>query len=280
MALTPENASETLINKLSGDDDQPPAARPLARSRPLRPPGSPLDRIAELLARGISPEQLEKFLEVQHKYEAEQARRAYVRAMAAFKAEPIEAIKKLKPVKMKLKNRQTGELSGAEINYRQETLGQVVRIVIPALGRHGFSHSWDVVQSESDARVIRVACVVTHEDGHSERRELRGPPDESGQKNPLQQIRSTVTYLQRATLLLATGLAAEDGSDDDARGSHPSTAPEPDGDGKATAAQKERIRKLAGTEERLAKVLAEVGAKSLDELPFESVTAVFKALKQ
>lgn len=246
---------------------------------PVLLPSSPLDRIADLLQRGITPEQLDKFLEVQHKYEAEQARRAYTRAMAAFKAEPIEPIRKLKTVRIRLKPKD-GQPEGREMTYRQETLGQVVRAAIPALARHGLTHSWEPSQETGTGRIIGVSCVMTHEAGHSERVTLYGLPDDSGQKNPLQQVRSTITYLQRATLLLITGLAAEDGSDDDARGSHPSTAPEPDGDGKATAAQKERIRKLAGTEERLAKVLAEVGAKSLDELPFESVTAVFKALKQ
>lgn len=279
MAFVPDTATDKQIHEMHGDPA--PSVPVLSPSRKRLPPSSsPLDRIAELMGRGITPEQLDKFLEVQQKYEAEQARRAYVRAMAQFKAEPIEAIKKSKSVRMRLKNKQTGEPSGAEISYKQETLGQVVRIVIPALGRHGFSHSWDVVQSESDARVIRVACVVTHEAGHSERRELRGPPDESGQKNPLQQIRSTVTYLQRATLLLATGLAAEDGSDDDGRKSHPSTSDEPRVSGKATAKQRDLIKKCAGSDVVLANALAKVDCDSLDDLPFEKVNMVLEALQK
>jgi hypothetical protein len=44
-----------------------------------------------------------------------------------------------------------------------------------------------------------------------------GCADATGNKNPVQQIGSTVTYLQRYTLLAATGLATSD-SDDDGRG--------------------------------------------------------------
>jgi hypothetical protein len=50
---------------------------------------------------------------------------------------------------------------------------------------------------------------------------LSGEPDASGQKNKIQQVGSTVTYLQRYTLLALTGLATHD-QDDDGRGSEAS----------------------------------------------------------
>lgn len=242
-------------------------------------PASPLDRIAELLTRGVTAEQLDKYLEVQHKYEAEQARRAYHAAMAAFKAEPIAAIKKTKTVRFKLRPKD-GQSEGREMTYKQETLAQVVRAAIPALAKHGLSHAWAVRQEQT--KVIEVACVMTHEAGHSERVTLYGLPDESGQKNPLQQVRSTITYLQRATLLLITGLAAEDGSDDDGRGAvaQENDAPrEPRPSGKATAKQQALIRKRANSDEALAKALAAVGAPSVEELPFDRVNDVLAALK-
>ena len=45
-------------------------------------------------------------------------------------------------------------------------------------------------------------------------------PDGSGGKNAIQAIGSTVSYLERYTLLAATGLATED-QDDDGRGANP-----------------------------------------------------------
>jgi len=44
---------------------------------------------------------------------------------------------------------------------------------------------------------------------------MSGPPDDSGKKNPLQQIKSTVTYLKISTLEAACGLASTDASADD-----------------------------------------------------------------
>ena len=46
---------------------------------------------------------------------------------------------------------------------------------------------------------------------------LSAPPDSSGSKNSIQAIASTLTYLQRYTLLSITGLAASE-ADDDGRG--------------------------------------------------------------
>lgn len=239
----------------------------------------PLDRIADLMVRGITPDQLDKYLDVQQKYEAEQARRAYVKAMAAFKAEPIEPIKKKKTVRIRLKPRD-GQTQGGEMTYKQETLAQVVRVATPKLAQHGLSHAWTVTADKA-TRVITVRCVMTHELGHSEFVELPGMPDDSGHKNPLQQMRSTITYLQRATLLLITGLAAEDGSDDDGgRPRQDDEPPEQRASGKATAKQIALIRKKAKSDEALADALAEIGVNTTEQIPFDRVNDVLAALEK
>ena len=50
--------------------------------------------------------------------------------------------------------------------------------------------------------------------GHSEAVSIAGPLDDSGQKNGIQQIGSTITYLERYTLMAIMGLAAHDQDDD------------------------------------------------------------------
>jgi hypothetical protein len=50
--------------------------------------------------------------------------------------------------------------------------------------------------------------------GHSESTSLSASPDTSGSKNAIQAIGSTVSYLQRYTILALTGLATEDMDDD------------------------------------------------------------------
>jgi hypothetical protein len=59
---------------------------------------------------------------------------------------------------------------------------------------------------------ISVTCILTGH-GHEEENTLSGPADASGSKNAIQAIGSTLTYLQRYTLVQALGLAAS--SDDD-----------------------------------------------------------------
>ena len=53
-----------------------------------------------------------------------------------------------------------------------------------------------------------MTCVLSHRDGHFEETTLTAGRDDSGKKNAIQQVGSTITYLQRYTLKAALGLAA------------------------------------------------------------------------
>jgi len=159
------------------------------------------------ISKGADLDRLERLMETQIRWEERQALQAYTVAMASFKAESL-AIYKDKHVRFE--NR-----SGGLTEYDHATLGAVVAVVAPALARHGLFHRWKVDQ---DAAGIAVECVITHNQGHSESVTQRAPADQSGGKNTIQSIGSTVTYLQRYTLLSITGLATYD-QDDDGYGS-------------------------------------------------------------
>ena len=94
----------------------------------------------------------------------------------------------------------------------------MARDIGKGLAEHGLSHSWSTEQIGS---AIAVTCILTHEQGHSERTTLSGEADTSGNKNAIQAIGSAVTYFERYTLMSITGLAALD-SDDDGQGRWPS----------------------------------------------------------
>jgi len=145
---------------------------------------------------------LAQLLEVKERWEATEARKAFVTALTAFKASP-PTLTKNKHVKF------------GTTEYDHATLDQVTAVVGKALSAHGLSHRWEVEQKDA---TIAVACVLTHEKGHAERVQMSATADTSGSKNSIQAIGSTVTYLQRYTLLAATGLAAK-GQDDDGLGS-------------------------------------------------------------
>ena len=61
---------------------------------------------------------------------------------------------------------------------------------------------------------MRVTCILTHVKGHRERTSLQAGLDQSGAKNNIQALGSTVTYLQRYSLLAAVGLATREQDND------------------------------------------------------------------
>lgn len=147
---------------------------------------------------GADLARLEKLMDLQQRFEENEARKAYVSDMAAFKLNAPDIVKD-----------KTVAYSGT--SYTHATLGNVTRTIIEGLAKHGFSHRWDTEQQGVN---VIVTCILTHRLGHSERTTLTAPKDDSGKKNGIQQMASAITYLQRYTLLAATGLATQDQDDD------------------------------------------------------------------
>ncbi len=168
---------------------------------------TPADLVQYALAHEIDFDQIEKMYAIQRQWESDQARKSYTVAMTKFKTEPL-TIEKTKFVGYDTKD-------GDKVGYSHAELAGIVAVVMPAMARHGLSHRWNVTQ---DGQVITVECIITHSDGHSETVKMHGLPDDSGKKNKIQQVASTVTYLQRYTLMAACGVAAGD-IDDDGKGS-------------------------------------------------------------
>lgn len=164
-----------------------------------------MQMLAVAVGRGAGIDELGKLMDLQERWEQNEARKAFVSAMTAFKAHP-PIIRKNKHVRF--------ETSKGVVEYDHATLDHVCDAITQELGKHGVTHCWALEQTGD---IIKVTCILTHELGHSEKTSLQGSPDTSGVKNSNQSISSTVTYLQRYTLLAACGLAAEN-TDDDGRG--------------------------------------------------------------
>ncbi len=164
---------------------------------------TPMDMINHAVQNGAGVEVMERLMALQERFEANNARKAFDAAMSAAKSE-MPAI---------LKNRAVDFTSSkGRTNYRHEDLGEIAKTVDPILSKHGLSYRFRTEQKEGGA--IQVTCVVAHRDGHSEENSLQAGRDDSGNKNNLQAVGSTITYLQRYTLKAALGLAAS--NDDDA----------------------------------------------------------------
>ena len=169
----------------------------------------PASLIEMALARGADEkalEKLEKVLELQERWEANEAKKAYHDAMAKFKANPPD-IEKDKTVSYDVQGKGT-------TTYNHSTLANVTNKINRALSEYGLSAAWTTSQETG----IKVTCTITHRLGHSESTSLVAASDTSGSKNAIQAIGSTITYLERYTILALTGLATRE-SDDDGNGS-------------------------------------------------------------
>lgn len=171
---------------------------------------NPARAVAIAMDRG-DLEQVAKFMDLQERYEKNEARKAYVAAMALFKQNPPEIIKRKR-------------VAFLDVDYKHATLADVCTAAIEGLAKVGISHAWDT--KVTGTKVV-VTCILTHEKGHKESTELPGEFDNTGKKNALQQMGSTITYLQRYTLKMITGLAEAD-DDDDGKGGAGGPGKEPD----------------------------------------------------
>lgn len=174
---------------------------------------TPMDLIASAVAAGADIDKLQKLMDLQQRWEANEARKAYVAAIAQFKSNPPEIVKS---------KRVYFESQKGVTDFKHATLADVCAAAIKGLADVGISHRWEIDQT---ADRITVHCVLTHVMGHSERTTLSSPSDPSGSKNPIQAIASAVSYLERYSLLAATGLAARDMQEDEGKAACPDTEP-------------------------------------------------------
>jgi len=163
---------------------------------------TPSDFLSMAVQRGASIEELKMLMDLKERYDAAEAKKAYVAAMSDFKRNAPRIGK-------------DAHVEHSGISYNHATLGNICNIVIPALADYGISHNWS--QEQPGNGMIRVTCTLTHSLGHSEANTMEAPPDNTGKKNAIQSLSSTVTYLQRYTFLAACGLSTSE-IDDDGRG--------------------------------------------------------------
>ena len=151
--------------------------------------------LIELALKQKAPiEQLEKLLALQERFEDRQAKKAFLIAKSEFQSRcPI--LKKSKTVKFN------------QVNYNYIPLGEIANQIKGLLKECGLSYRWE---TKEDNGLISITCIVSHIDGHSESNTMSAKKDASGAKNEIQQIGSTMTYLQRYSLIGALGISTAD----------------------------------------------------------------------
>lgn len=166
---------------------------------------TPAQLLALAVDKDLDIEKLAKLMELQREYNADLARKAFFHAFIDFQSNSPE-LRKGKKVDFKTKD-------GDTVSYAYAPLADIVRQIKETCKECGLSYRWEIEDTKEE---IKVTCIITHTDGHSERTTMTANPDTSGKKNSIQARGSAIEYMKRYTLIGALGLSTAD-ADIDAR---------------------------------------------------------------
>jgi hypothetical protein len=162
----------------------------------------PLDAsglIAKAIEHNVGIDTMERLLALRERLKAEQAREAFLRALAAFQGEC--------PVIAKTKTVTIRPQSGSGYSYRYAPLDIIVEQVRGLLQAHGLSYT---IKTRQDEGSLTVICEAHHEAGHTEPSELTVPIDKAARMNDTQKVGAARTYAMRYSFCNAFGILTGD----------------------------------------------------------------------
>ena len=163
---------------------------------------TPATLLEKAIDKGVDIAQLKELMDLQDRWEKKEARKSFLDALSKFQT-MVPELKKSKTAKI---NSQKGNFT-----YKYADLGSITKAIKNALNDCGLSYRWEFDESNEK---MKVTCLISHRDGHTETTSMEGGRDSSGAKNDIQQKGSTHTYLQRYTLIGALGLSTADEDND------------------------------------------------------------------
>lgn len=185
---------------------QPNAQAPALRQQEF----TPLMLLQEAVAKGADANQLSKLTDLYERWQSRAAAESFQRALVSFRTE-VRPIIKDTPV-----GYDSSKPGGSRTEFSYASLHSIDSTITPVLSKYGLTATWKIIDQAKDW--IKVRCTLTHLDGHKDVAELGGPPDKTGGKNDVQAIGSTVSLLERYTLIAVCGLTTRE-QDDDGNGS-------------------------------------------------------------
>jgi hypothetical protein len=214
--------------------------------------------------KGMGLEDLKELFGLQKEIDARNARMAFSRALAAFRAECPQ------PQKTRENAQFSVTRDGQKRASRYSPLEEIDRVARPVAARHGLSWIWDTVL---DGQHMHVTCKLLHEDGHMETSTVAMPYESKAGASPQQKYGSTQTYGMRYSLIAALGITT---ADDDLDGAGPADPGDTITDEQA-AVLIEWIETSGADREAFLKYL---GIKELDDLPAARFDHALKALER
>jgi hypothetical protein len=155
--------------------------------------------VLAVLAQNPDAATLRECLNIQREYDREEARKQFTVAFVRLKMDLPKILAHDKSVSLD---------RGKTVAYTHTSLGGAVEAVVPHLINYGFAHSW-TPSTDENGQVV-VTCELLHIGGHSKQATLKAAPDAKGSKSSAQAVQSSVTSLERYTLLAVLGIATGD----------------------------------------------------------------------
>jgi uncharacterized protein YecA (UPF0149 family) len=120
---------------------------------------TPMQMLQMAVEQNADLDKMQQLMALQERWEANDARKAYMRSMTAFKANPPEILKS-KHVKFKTK---TGETE-----YDHAELDQISRTIGGALSEHKLSHAWKIHQPDGGAILAATGLAAKGQDNDAQ----------------------------------------------------------------------------------------------------------------
>lgn len=183
----------------------------LVEERPIQPGGeasSILALVTFAVQNKKSIDEITKLTELYERLMAKKAEREFFAAKGEFQ-KLCPPIYKTGTATTVYKKRDSNEETKKTSHFPE--LSEICKVINPICQQVGLSYDWEPIQ---EGAKIKLSCILSHVGGHSRRVTLEAGPDDSGGKNSIQAVGSTLSYLERYTLLAIMGIAAR-GMDDD-----------------------------------------------------------------
>lgn len=159
---------------------------------------TPDQLLALAVDKDLDIDKLEKLMLMKERWDAAQAKKAFLNALTNFQ-EQCPDLRKTKRVEF--------DTRAGKAEYNFAPLGDIDRQIKKLMKDNGLSKQWRI---KDEGTKIKVACIISHVDGHSESTEMEAESDMSGSKNAIQGKGSAIKYMQRYTLEGALGLTTAD----------------------------------------------------------------------
>jgi len=223
---------------------------------------TPADLLRLAVKTGADVDRLAKLMDLQDRWQAQQAKREFIEAMSQFQNDL--------PVIAKIREVRKSTTSGAGLLYKFANLDDIVKAIRPFEQKHGFIHRFDFQPREGGG--CKCTCVITHRGGHSESTTVSIPTTTGINTNAAQNNGIEMAYGQRYSLIGGYGITTANEDRDGKAGG---------GEEYVTQAQAKTIKdmiKSSGADEP--KFLEWLKASSVDTIPVAMYDEAVKMLNK